>query len=75
MYKKYDCLICSYMEEAVHEIMPAYQDYLEYKRVDIADSAGTLCNAAEALRNAGASEVCAYIIRHVAQPNGAEQIP
>ena len=40
MYKKYDCLICSYMEEAVHEIMPAYQDYMEYKRVDIADSDG-----------------------------------
>lgn len=40
MYKKYDCLICSYMEEAVREIMPAYQDYLVYKRVDIADSEG-----------------------------------
>lgn len=40
MYKKYDCLICSYMEEAVREIMPTYRDYLEYKRVDIADSEG-----------------------------------
>ena len=39
-YKKYDSLICSYMEEAVREIMSAYQNYLEYKRVDIADSEG-----------------------------------
>ncbi len=32
---------------------------------DIADSAGTLCNAAEALLKAGASDVCAYITHGV----------
>ena len=32
---------------------------------DIADSAGTLCNAAEALKNSGAKEIFSYIVHGV----------
>ncbi len=39
---------------------------------DIVDSAGTLCNAAEALKKKGAQEVCAYVT-HGVLSNGAVQ--
>lgn len=39
---------------------------------DIVDSAGTLCNAAEALKTTGAQEVCAYVT-HGILSNGAAQ--
>ena len=41
---------------------------------DIADSAGTLCNAAEALRAAGASDVVAYISHGVLSGSAVERV-
>ena len=41
---------------------------------DIADSAGTLCNAAEALKEAGASDVCAYITHGVLSGQAVERV-
>ena len=41
---------------------------------DIADSAGTLCNAAEALKAAGASDVVAYISHGVLSGQAVERI-
>ncbi len=41
---------------------------------DIADSAGTLCNAADALKAAGASDVVAYITHGVLSGNAVERI-
>ena len=35
MFKAEYCLICLYMDEAVREILPDYQDCMEYRRVDI----------------------------------------
>ena len=35
MYKANYCLPCLYMDEAVREIMPKYDKYVEYRRVDI----------------------------------------
>ena len=35
MFKAEYCLICLYMDEAVREILPDYQDCVEYRRVDI----------------------------------------
>ncbi len=35
MYKADYCLICYYMDEAVREVMPKYEDCVEYRRVDI----------------------------------------
>jgi len=35
MYKADYCLICKYMDEAIREVLPEYQDYVEYHRVDI----------------------------------------
>jgi len=40
MFKKHDCLICFYMDEAVREILPEYQNYIDYSRVDIAKEDG-----------------------------------
>ena len=40
MYKKIDCLICHYMDEAIREVMPDYADYVEYRRVDILKGEG-----------------------------------
>ena len=34
MYKANYCLPCLYMDEAVREIMPKYDKYVEYRRVD-----------------------------------------
>ena len=41
---------------------------------DIADSAGTLCNAAEALKNAGASDVAAYITHGVLSGEAVDRV-
>ena len=41
---------------------------------DIADSAGTLCNAAKALRNNGAQEIYSYIVHGVLSGNALERI-
>ncbi|MEY4501056.1 MAG: hypothetical protein RIS52_946 [Pseudomonadota bacterium] len=41
---------------------------------DIADSAGTLCNAAEALKAAGASDVVAYITHGVLSGKAVERV-
>jgi hypothetical protein len=35
MYKANYCLICHYMDEAIREILPEYEDCVEYHRVDI----------------------------------------
>lgn len=34
MYKADYCLPCYYMDETVNEILPKYQDKVEYRRVD-----------------------------------------
>ena len=41
---------------------------------DIVDSAGTLCNAAEALKNAGASSVSAYVTHGVLSGKAVERV-
>ena len=41
---------------------------------DIADTAGTLCNAADALKAQGASKVYAYIVHPVLSGNAIEKI-
>lgn len=41
---------------------------------DIADSAGTLCNAAEALKDAGATDVAAYITHGVLSGKAVERV-
>ena len=41
---------------------------------DIADSAGTLCNAAEALKNAGAKEIYSYIVHGVLSGQALKKI-
>jgi ribose-phosphate pyrophosphokinase len=41
---------------------------------DIVDSAGTLCNAADALKNAGASDVVAYITHGVLSGQAVERV-
>ena len=41
---------------------------------DIADSAGTLCNAAKALKNNGAKEIYSYIVHGVLSGNALERI-
>ncbi len=38
MYKADSCLPCFYMDEAVHEVLPQYNDRVEYRRVDLASS-------------------------------------
>ena len=40
MFKAEYCLICLYMDEAVREILPEYQDCVEYRRVDILKGEG-----------------------------------
>jgi len=41
---------------------------------DIADSAGTLCSAAKALKNSGAQEIYSYIVHGVLSGNALERI-
>ena len=41
---------------------------------DIADSAGTLCSAAKALKNSGAEEIYSYIVHGVLSGNALERI-
>lgn len=41
---------------------------------DIADSAGTLCNAAKALQNQGAKEIFSYVVHGVLSQNAIEKI-
>ena len=41
---------------------------------DIADSAGTLCNAAKALKNNGAYEIYSYVVHGVLSGNALEKI-
>ena len=41
---------------------------------DIADSAGTLCNAAKALKNNGAKDIYSYIVHGVLSGNALERI-
>ncbi len=38
MYKADSCLPCFYMDEAVLDILPQYEDRVEYRRVDIPSS-------------------------------------
>ena len=40
MYKADYCLPCLYMEEAVREVIPKYEDYVEYQRVDFMQGKG-----------------------------------
>lgn len=40
MFRKHDCPICYYMDEAVLDIMTDYQDSTEYRRVDILEEEG-----------------------------------
>jgi len=40
MFRKHDCPICYYMDEAVLDIMPDYQGSVEYRRVDITSEEG-----------------------------------
>ena len=40
MYKAHYCLICQYMDEAIRAIIPRYEEYVEYRRIDILHGAG-----------------------------------
>ena len=40
MYKADYCLPCLYMDEAVREVIPKYDDYVEYQRVDFMQGDG-----------------------------------
>lgn len=40
MFKKDDCLICKYMDEAVQDVLPKYENSVEYSRVDILKEEG-----------------------------------
>jgi len=40
MFKAEYCLICVYMDEAVREILPEYEDCMEYRRVNILNGEG-----------------------------------
>jgi len=40
MFRKHDCPICYYMDEAVLDIMPDYQGSVDYRRVDITREEG-----------------------------------
>ncbi len=40
MYKARYCVICQYMDEAIREVMPKYEDCVEYRRVDILNGEG-----------------------------------
>ncbi len=40
MYKANYCLICYYMDEAIRQILPQYEDVVEYRRVDILKGEG-----------------------------------
>ncbi len=40
MFKADQCLICRYMDEAIREILPACEPYVEYRRVDILKGEG-----------------------------------
>ena len=40
MFKTDHCLICRYMDEAIREVLPACEPYVEYRRVDILKGEG-----------------------------------
>ncbi len=40
MFKANYCLICYYMDEAVREVLPRYEKWIDYRRVDILQGAG-----------------------------------
>lgn len=40
MYKADYCLLCYYMDEAVRQILPKYEKYVEYRRVDFLNGNG-----------------------------------
>jgi thiol-disulfide isomerase/thioredoxin len=40
MYKASYCLPCLYMDETVREILPEYEEYVEYRRIDFMKSPG-----------------------------------
>ena len=40
MYKADYCLPCLYMDEAVREVIPEYEKYVEYQRVEFMKAAG-----------------------------------
>jgi len=40
MYKADYCLPCLYMDEAVREVIPKYEQYVEYQRVEFMKAAG-----------------------------------
>ena len=40
MFKAQYCLICVYMDEAIREILPQYEHFVEYRRVDILKGEG-----------------------------------
>lgn len=35
MYKADYCLLCYYMDEAVRQVLPQYEEHVEYRRVDL----------------------------------------
>jgi hypothetical protein len=40
MVKSRYCLICDYMDKAVSEILPEYEEWIQYRRIDILESEG-----------------------------------
>ena len=40
MYKADYCLLCYYMDEAVRDILPDYDEHVEYRRVDFLKGEG-----------------------------------
>ena len=40
MYKAEHCLLCRYMDEAVKDVLPEYEEFVEYRRVDLLKGEG-----------------------------------
>ena len=40
MYKADYCLLCYYMDEAVRQVLPQYEEHVEYRRVDFLKGEG-----------------------------------
>ena len=43
MFKANYCLICTYIDEAIREVLPQYEEYIDYRRVDILKGEGKKC--------------------------------
>ena len=61
-------------ESEVMNIIGDVKDKTCFILDDIADSAGTLCSAAKALKNSGAQEIYSYIVHGVLSGNSLERI-